>query len=78
MNEMQRGTTPICIDNTNITKAEMKPYVELVYSLLYFEFRFFLLFFLFVCLPLVKINIGFKKFLDKNVFKKGIWGFGRK
>ena len=28
--EMQNGTTPICIDNTNITKAEMKPYVELV------------------------------------------------
>ena len=38
MNEMQRGTTPICIDNTNITKAEMKPYVELVYSNLYFDF----------------------------------------
>ena len=33
---MENETTPICIDNTNITKAEMKPYVELVNS--YFDF----------------------------------------
>ena len=27
---MKNGTTPICIDNTNIRKSEMKSYVRLV------------------------------------------------
>ena len=45
---MENETTPICIDNTNITKAEMKPYVELVNS--YFDFSLVINYFCRKCL----------------------------